>query len=105
MGCSQKEFASRVEISPVSVSRYLGGERQPGADELYRMAIFFGVSMEWLFVGKDHVATSEWQRRALRAEKKLEKMQKGMQHLGDTVSNLTEILASEIEEELENRSI
>ena len=49
----QRELGKLAGLSNVAISRYLSGERRPGADELYRISTILGVSMEWLLVGTE----------------------------------------------------
>lgn len=50
----QKDIAARTGISASAISQYLNEEapRTPKADELYKLAKLFGVSMEYLLVGE-----------------------------------------------------
>lgn len=53
MGITQKELGAKSGLSHITISRYLSGDRRPGADELYRMANALGTSMEWLIGGRE----------------------------------------------------
>lgn len=46
------DLASASDVTPTSVSRYLGGKAEPRAAELYRLAKALDVSMEWLLTGE-----------------------------------------------------
>ena len=53
-GISQRQLAEATKLTPQSVSNYVRGTRSlPGAEELYALAKYFGVSMESL-LGPDH---------------------------------------------------
>lgn len=69
---TQRELAQRVNISPVTISRYMSSDVQtPGAWELYRIANALDVSMEWLLTGDNPPNDTKWQQRAATAEAKL----------------------------------
>lgn len=51
-GASQIAVAEACDISGASMTRYLS-DRVPKAQELYRLAKYFGVSMEWLLTGEE----------------------------------------------------
>lgn len=51
-GVVQTDVSAGTGISQPSITRYLQG-RQPKAQELRLLADFFGVSMDWLFIGDD----------------------------------------------------
>jgi len=48
---TQREFAGKLHITEVSVSRYISGQRIPKATLLYRMAKALGCTMEDLCYG------------------------------------------------------
>lgn len=48
---TQREFAKKLHITEVSVSRYISGQRIPKATLLYRMAKALGCTMEDLCYG------------------------------------------------------
>ncbi len=45
---SQQQLAEAIEISPVSVNRYISGERNPSAETVAKMARSLGVSTDTL---------------------------------------------------------
>ena len=45
------EFAKKVEISQATISRILGGIQAPNTETLYKCAMYFKVSMEYLLTG------------------------------------------------------
>lgn len=94
-GYSQNELAALANISHVTVSRYMSDTRMPGTEELYRMAKILGVSMEFLLTGEESSASgaSDWQKRALNAERKLAQMQEVLPLLGEVNAKLTKIAA------------
>lgn len=49
---SQVDLAARTGLSQTAVSNYLSGNRRPGADELLKLAKFFGCPMEQLLTGE-----------------------------------------------------
>ncbi|MBT9563616.1 helix-turn-helix transcriptional regulator [Akkermansia muciniphila] len=90
---TQRELAQRVNISPVTISRYMSLDVQtPGAWELYRIANALDVSMEWLLTGDNPPNATKWQQRATIAEAKLESFKLGLRNLTETVSSLTQII-------------
>lgn len=58
-------------------------DRVPKAEELLRIADYFGVSFEWLLTGEDsrpHSASSAiWRERAIHAEKRLQDVKEILQ--------------------------
>ena len=46
---NQSSLASTAKISQTSISAYLRGKRNPGAEELGALAQALGVSMDWLW--------------------------------------------------------
>ncbi|WP_419066451.1 helix-turn-helix domain-containing protein [Akkermansia sp.] len=90
---TQRELAQRVNISPVTISRYMSSDVQtPGAWELYRIANALDVSMEWLLTGDNPPNDTKWQQRAATAEAKLASFKLGLRNLTETVSSLTQII-------------
>ena len=73
-GMKQKELAKHVSITEQTLSRYKKGARLPDTEELYRLAIFLGVSIDWLLGRNEPVDSEQWKERALQAEAKLEKL-------------------------------
>lgn len=53
-GFNQSLLASSSKISQGSISAYLLGKRDPGAEELSKMAKALGVSMGWLWGMEDN---------------------------------------------------
>ena len=47
-GLKQDEAAKKLDISMSAYCRYEHGEREPNASVLWRMADFFGVSIDYL---------------------------------------------------------
>ncbi|MCD8320603.1 MULTISPECIES: helix-turn-helix transcriptional regulator [Akkermansia] len=83
----QRELGKLAGLSNVAISRYLSGERRPGADELYRISTILGVSMEWLLVGTEpEQKITDWQSRAESAERQLMELKKAVRVLLSTVS-------------------
>ncbi len=59
-GISQRQLAAATKLTPQSVSNYVRGTRSlPGAEELYALAKYFGVSMESLLGPNDAQQTAE----------------------------------------------
>ena len=48
---TQAEVATRLDVTQGAVSGWCNGA-VPRGDQLYRLALFFGVSMEWLMTGQ-----------------------------------------------------
>ncbi len=57
-GLKQKELAKYVNITEQTISRYKRGTRLPDTEELFRLAIFLGVSIDWL-LGRDETTGSD----------------------------------------------
>ncbi len=56
-GITQKEFADALHLGASTVGNYVRGEREPDYDTLRSMAVFFGVSTDFLLcVQLDNVA-------------------------------------------------
>jgi transcriptional regulator with XRE-family HTH domain len=80
---NQKALAYQLEISEAALVRYKQ-DRIPKADELYRIAKHFGVSMEWLLHGDEFTNGSNgeataWRDRALAAENKIQMLKAGIE--------------------------
>jgi len=52
-GLTQVALADLANTTQTSISRYLRGAGMPRAEELHRLSIALGVSMEWLLTGED----------------------------------------------------
>lgn len=46
--CSQRDLASNIGISEVSMSRYLRGNRKITIDFVIKISNYFNVSIDWL---------------------------------------------------------
>jgi transcriptional regulator with XRE-family HTH domain len=95
-GVSQRIIAAECDLSPAAVTQYTQG-RTPKADELLRIAKYFGVTMEWMLTGETSSAQEsfglreepatyggsiqEWRDRARTAEAKVELLKSGMEGL------------------------
>ena len=81
---TQKEIAKELEIGESSIVYYKAGKGLPKSNELYRMAKYFGCSMEWLLTGEDsqngssNISDGVWRTRAETAEKRLKDLKKSM---------------------------
>ena len=86
---TQKEIAKELDIGESSIVYYKAGKGLPKSNELYRMAQYFGCSMEWLLMGDDDGApdhkNNAWQNRALIAEKRLEDLKEALQEAMNAV--------------------
>lgn len=49
---TQAELAQRARVSQGAISRYLNRKAAPKAEELYRISMALGVTMEWLLTGE-----------------------------------------------------
>ena len=49
---SQQRLAIELSMSQNTISRYENGEREPGIDELIRIADYFNVSLDYLLYGE-----------------------------------------------------
>lgn len=56
LGISQKDIYSVTGFSKTTMSNYVNGRRVPNTIELYKLAKFFSVSMEWLLTGEETIA-------------------------------------------------
>jgi len=50
-GCSQVQFAERIQLTQPTVVRYEAGDRAPDAYLLMRIAKEFGADLNWLILG------------------------------------------------------
>ena len=78
-GRKAKDIAAALGITEVTMSKYVNGVSTPKNDYLITLARELNVSLSWLLSGDEDTQTmpgepsySEWKRRALEAEKKLE---------------------------------
>lgn len=51
-GCTQKQMAELIGITPRSYQRYESGEREPNIETLIQIADFFSITLDSL-VGRD----------------------------------------------------
>lgn len=58
LGISQKDVYSITGFSKTTMSNYVNGRRMPNTIELYKLAKFFSVSMEWLLTGEETIPKS-----------------------------------------------
>lgn len=82
-GLKQKEIAEKSGVSATTMIHYKSGRSIPGGMELYKLAKFFGCSMEWLLTGEDEMgapnqAIAVYRERAETAEKRLEDLKKSL---------------------------
>lgn len=91
-GYSQNQLAEYVNVSYVTISRYMTDTRMPGTEELFRIAKILDVSMEYLLTGQKDPET-EWKRRAEEAERKLTKFRSVIGKLGDITHELSDMVA------------
>lgn len=82
-GLKQKEIAEKSGVAASALINYKNGRNLPSAVELYKLAKFFGCSMEWLLTGEDdegspNHAVAVWKTKAEEAEKKIEAMRAGL---------------------------
>lgn len=54
---TQRDLATRINVTEVTMSHWINGLRQPTAYGLYRIAKVFGVSMEDLMEGIEEIDT------------------------------------------------
>lgn len=52
---TQAELASKASTTQATISRYLRGIAMPRAEELHRISLALGVTMEWLLTGQGPV--------------------------------------------------
>ena len=52
---SQLQFAEKRNVSPSTVGMYEQGRRAPAIEVLIEMASIFGVSLDYLVTGKEHI--------------------------------------------------
>jgi len=82
-GLTQAEVAAKTGLSRTAFIHYKSGRSLPGGMELYKLAKFFGCTMEWLITGEDGDGTPNQALIVLRtrmeeAEKKIEAMKTGV---------------------------
>lgn len=53
---TQRELAEKINVTEVTISRYLSGERSPRIEIVSKIAEFFGVSIDSL-LGKEETAS------------------------------------------------
>lgn len=87
----QKDLAKEVNIREQTLSRYKSGSCIPNTEELFRLAKFFGVTMDWLMGDGEQLSESPWKKRALEAEAKLEKYKSATAKLGEVTQEITRI--------------
>ena len=54
---TQRELAEKINVTEVTISRYLSGERSPRIEIVNKIAEFFNVSIDYLF-GKEDLKNS-----------------------------------------------
>lgn len=91
----QKEISEQVNITEQTLSRYKSGNRLPDTEELYRLANFLGVSLDWLLGKDESTGESEWRDRAIRAEQKLASFKRVTAKLGDITKELSRIASED----------
>lgn len=82
-GLKQIEVAEKADVSRTSIIHWKSGRSIPNGAELYKLAKFFGCSMEWLLTGEDdggspNQAIAVYKERAEVAEKRLEDLKKSL---------------------------
>lgn len=81
-GLKQKEIAEEIGTTATALIHWKSGRSTPGGTELYKIAKFFGCTMEWLIAGEDDGKPSQaiamWKNKAEEAEKKVEAMKAGL---------------------------
>ncbi len=82
-GLKQKEIAEKSGVAATAIIHYKTGRSLPGSWELYKLAKFFGCSMEWLLTGDDEDGRPNqnvvlWKTKCEEAEKKIEAMRSGL---------------------------
>ena len=66
-GLKQTEISAKTGLSRACFIHYKSGRSIPGGIELYKLAKFFGCSMEWLLTGEDDEGSPNDAIAALRA--------------------------------------
>ena len=82
-GMTQSQIAQEIGVSATALIHYKSGRSLPGSAELYRIAKFFGCSMEWLIGGDDEAPADVriielWRAKALDAETRVETLKKAL---------------------------
>lgn len=82
-GMKQNEIAEKLGFTSTALVHWKSGRSIPGGVELYKLAKFFGCSMEWLLTGEDddgkpNQAVAIYKERADAAEKRLEGLKKSV---------------------------
>ena len=58
-GMSQEQLGNLLGISKSTIGMYEQGRRVPGLDILIRMSQVFGVSLDYLIMGKDFTSSAD----------------------------------------------
>ena len=99
---NQSSLASVAKISQTSISAYLRGKRNPGAEELGALAQALNVSMDWLWGSVEdpentmtdskpkETKKSDWKSRAKVAEAKVEALKEIIPAILDSNAKMNE---------------
>lgn len=106
-GIKSSELASSMNVSPVTISRYLSGASKPKGDYISALADKLEVSERWIMLGDadkiNDKSIQEWKFRALTAEAKINQLKtactalgKNVAALGYTVESFSNLLGDDI---------
>lgn len=90
-GKKQKDIASCINVTEVTLSRYCSGSIYPRRKKLNELAEILNVSEQWLLCGEEAAESAgaitdeknnfDWKSRALAAEERLERIEKILNEL------------------------
>ena len=52
LGLSQAEFGKPIKVSPSAVSNFERGDNRPGIECAAELCEFYGVTFDWLYLGR-----------------------------------------------------
>lgn len=103
-GRNQRELAEAAGITPVTLSRWLSGAREPRATELQQLAGVLGVTVTDLMdnplTDEEGLTTEDWKARALRAEAQLAELKAGDRALPDAATYTAEEYLTRLRESM-----
>ena len=103
-GRNQRELAEAAGITPVTLSRWLSGTREPRATELQQLADALGVTVTDLtdnpLTDEDGLTAEDWKARALKAEAKLAELKTSAHIIPDAESCTAEEYLTRLRESM-----
>lgn len=103
-GRTQRDIAEAAGITPVTLSRWLSGAREPRATELQQLADALGVQVISLtdetLTDEDGLTREDWKARALKAEAKLAELKASAHIMPDAESCTAEEYLTRLRESM-----